>query len=205
MHLLWLGLLIGWGAAIPIGPVNLEITRRHLNHGMACGLCTGLGACSADLTYLFLLALGVLGLLKQPEILRGVGLLGSLLLLWFAYQALKNKSAESISSVVAASLLKNWSEGYGMTLFNPYTILFWASLSSQVALISAGSAGAIWRVSLGVLLGTVSWVLGLNACLYLTKHRITPGMIGFLNRLGGIILLLFALFGLFRVFVPAGL
>ncbi len=33
-HLLF-GLLLGWGAAIPIGPMNLEIIRRNLRYGTA--------------------------------------------------------------------------------------------------------------------------------------------------------------------------
>ena len=37
MHIFYGCFLLGLGAAAPIGPVNLEIIRRNLQHGFATG------------------------------------------------------------------------------------------------------------------------------------------------------------------------
>jgi threonine/homoserine/homoserine lactone efflux protein len=42
MHLLLFGILLGMGAAIPIGPINLEIIRRNLRFGTSFGIATGM-------------------------------------------------------------------------------------------------------------------------------------------------------------------
>ena len=75
MHLFILGLILGWGAAIPIGPINLEIIRRHLSFGMIFGIAYGLGACIADLCYLILLMSGALILLQHPLVLKIIGII----------------------------------------------------------------------------------------------------------------------------------
>src|SRR5690349_14623346 len=53
------GILLGLGAAVPIGPVNVEIARRSLRSGMRAGASLGFGAVTVDMTYAVLSALGM--------------------------------------------------------------------------------------------------------------------------------------------------
>ena len=92
LHALILGLLLGWGAAIPIGPMNLEIIRRNLTYGTRYGVALGLGVCSADITYIALLSFGALVVLNHPLPLAIIGFIGSIILAWFGYNALRLKS-----------------------------------------------------------------------------------------------------------------
>jgi L-lysine exporter family protein LysE/ArgO len=124
MHLVLFGILLGLGAAIPVGPVNLEMIRRNLRFGTAYGMMTGFGACAADLTYLTLLCLGALTLLQYPDVLRVLGIVGSLILIWFGISAFRSKPAVVQDNVVLPSLMRYGIEGYAITLINPFTILF---------------------------------------------------------------------------------
>ena len=38
------GILLGWGVAVPLGPVNVEIARRTLRGGFRAGFFLGMGA-----------------------------------------------------------------------------------------------------------------------------------------------------------------
>src|SRR5688500_17340934 len=105
MHFLLMGILLGMGAAIPIGPVNLEIIRRNLRFGTPYGIVLGLGACTADVTYLFLLSIGALSLLQYPHVLKTFGLGGSLLLAWFAISAFRNASFSLEKNAPSPSLV----------------------------------------------------------------------------------------------------
>lgn len=200
MHLLIVGILLGMGAAIPIGPVNLEMIRRNLRFGTSYGIVTGLGACSADITYLLLLCLGALALLQYPDVLRVIGFVGSLILAWFAIGAFRAKPIhETPDKSSLPSLFRYGIEGYAITMINPYTILFWASISSQISLSALTHTNALILAGLGVVIGTVSWVLFLNGLIHFTRHKLTPIAIKWLNYSGGLILLGFALSGLYRV------
>ena len=201
MHLLFIGILLGMGAAIPIGPVNLEIIRRNLRFGTSYGIVTGLGACTADITYLILLCLGALALLAYPTVLHILGFIGSLILIWFAINAFRATPTEKNETTKIPSLTRYGVEGYIITMINPYTILFWASISSQISLTALTSTSALLLTGIGVVVGTVSWVLVLNGLIHYTRHKLTQKTIKWLNYTGGIILLCFAFSGIYQTFL----
>lgn len=201
-HLFILGLVLGWGAAVPIGPINLEIIRRNLQLGTLTGLAFGLGACSADLTYLILLSLGAFKMLVYPQLLKIISIIGSLILAWFGLNAVRLKtsglSANGSDIQMKPPGLRNYAEGYGLTLINPYTILFWSSISATMAAATRNIPYAIFYAGFGVLVGTISWICGLNLLLHFTRHRLSTRSVQVLNILGGVILLGFASVGLWR-------
>lgn len=202
-HLIF-GLLLGWGAAIPIGPMNLEIIRRNLQYGSAYGVALGIGACTADVTYIIILAFGALTILHHVTVLKIIGIVGSLILAWFGVSALKLKSASSNNNAHKAlssqtyPVWRHTIDGYFLTLINPYTVLFWSSVSSQIALLSQGIHYALFYAGLGVLIATLSWIISLNTVLNFTRHRLSAKTMHLLNYLGGILLLIFAALGLWR-------
>ena len=198
MHLFLFGIILGLGAAIPVGPVNLEMIRRNLHYGTSYGIMTGLGACTADLTYLTLLCCGALTLLQYPDVLRGLGIVGSLILIWFGVSAFRSTSSDLPENSASPSLFRFGIEGYAITLINPFTILFWASVSSQISMAAIAYDHATLYAGAGVIVGTVSWVLTLNTILHFTRHHLSKRAIRWLNYSGGVIILSFAGLGILR-------
>lgn len=197
-------LLLGWGAAVPFGPINLEMMRRTLNGGFWQGFSLGLGACLADITYVVLLLLGAFALSGHALFLKLLGLGGSFILLWFGYQAFTAKVNETrgeksqVLNIEKPPILAIL-EGYGLTLVNPFTLLFWASVSSQLmALTVRSSLSTLGLAVFGVCVGTFSWVTLFNGVLNLTRHRLTPRLMNGLNKLGGGLLCCFALAMLYK-------
>lgn len=206
IHQILLGLLLGWGAAIPIGPMNIEIIRRNLALGTLAGMMTGAGACLADLSYLILVSVGALALLQNVTIMRVLGVVGALILIYFALGAFRMKAQyHPLAKNKSLDNQKGWrhlSAGYFMTASSPYTILFWAGVSTQLAsLTHQGAASLLWTGA-GILLGTFSWAGGLNIALHFTRHRLPDKTMHYLNIAGGIILLCFACLGLLHSAFP---
>lgn len=199
------GLLLGWGVAIPLGPMNLEIIRRSLRYGSLYGLALGTGACSADVTFLALLSLGALTILEHPLVLQIVGILGSLVLAYFGYSALKMRSHAQWGATSELqktySLFRHWAEGYALTFLNPYTIIFWSSVSSQIALTAQSGQYAIYYAGAGVLLGTCSWNVGLTTFIHFTRHHFSAKMMRVFNILGGLMLIGFSIAGLWKAII----
>ena len=198
MHLFFYGLMLGLGAAVPIGPINLEMMRRNLKYGTASGIFLGLGACSADVTYVILLCAGALVLLTHPFILNTIGVLGALLLFWFGYQAFFLSAKLEKNLAPKKSLPQSIMEGFLLTFVNPYTILFWMSVSAQLLLVTHGKNLAVLIAAVGVIIGTLSWVIFYNVILKFTRHKLSQNVIQLLNRLGGIVLWGFAFYGLYN-------
>jgi len=198
MNLFFYGILMGLGAAIPFGPINMEITRRNLHYGTGAGIAFGIGPCLADVTYLVLFGLGALTLLQYPEILRALGLAGSLVLAWYGIKALRTKSDKEPAQSQKKTLFRQIFAGYAMTLFSPYNVLFWSSITAQIALISNAEGHALVKAAAGVLAGSIGWIFFLNFLLHYTRHKIPHKIIKSLNLIGGIILLAFAAFGIIK-------
>lgn len=200
LHQILIGLIFGLGAAIPIGPMNLEIIRRNLRFGTPSGLLFGLGVCLADLTYIILLSSGAIIILTYHTILKVVSIIGSLILAWFGYSALRMKVSTQAESekVVYKPLWQQTFQGYLMTLFSPFTILFWTSVSAQIAAISHQGKSTAINVGIGVLIGVIGWMCGLNLVLHHTRHRLSQRTMQWLNYIGGIILIGFAILGVWR-------
>lgn len=195
MNFFLYGILLGLGAAIPIGPVNLEITRRNLNYGLRYGVVFGIGACLSDLTYLILLSLGILTLLSHPLFLKAIGLFGSFILAYFGVMAFQMHAHLKKDPHKKGSLLGNCIQGYLMTLINPFNILFWASITSQLASMAATSDKAIYSAGGGIIMGAGGWVMALNIVLHYTRHKFSNNVMKWLNRAGGVIMFAFAIIG----------
>lgn len=201
LEILIAGTLLGWGAAIPIGPINLELIRRNLQFGTTAGLCFGLGAATADCLFLILLSVGALSLLTQPVIFKMVGLLGAIILAYFGYRAFTIKPISKTHLITGdASLPKEFLSGLFLTVSSPISIIFWASISTQVVALTLKHPLGIIYAGIGVIFGTTTWIVALNLFMHFTKHKISDRAIHILNKIGGVILLGFAVFSFYYSF-----
>lgn len=202
LHDFMLGLLLGWGAAIPIGPMNLEIIRRNLRYGFTTGVLFGLGLCSADLVYLMLLSFGALIILQHPLVLKIVSLLGAAILFYFVYLTLKQKP--SVDTQATTADFKHYGlhtlQGFLMTCVNPMTVLFWSSVSATVAMISQHNSLTVVILGLGVFAGACSWMLSLNTALHFVRHRLSVNTVRWMNYSGALFLAVFAVISLYHAF-----
>ena len=200
-HMFYIGLLLGLGAAMPIGPVNLEIIRRNVQYGLWAGLLLGMGAVLSDLTYIIALSYSFIALLQNPHTLHIIGVLGSMIIGYFGIQSILSKPRDNkptTSNKAAPHHLFHLLAGYSMTLINPYTILFWGSISSQIVLIERQSPHLFYVTIVGVIAGAAGWAVSLNLLLHATRERINANTMSWLNKVGGVILILFSLYGLYH-------
>ncbi len=203
-HEILYGLLLGYGAAVPIGPMNLEMTRRNLTLGTKVGLFFGMGACLVDVTFVILVGVGALVILQNQTLMRIIGFLGALILFWFGWQALSNRPSVQNEAGTGSrkAYYRHIFDSYMMTLINPFTVVFWSSVSAQTALLMSEDGGmAFWWIASGVLVATISWTVGLNVVLKFTRHKISAKVMRVFNIVGGLILIGFGGFGLWHVFL----
>jgi L-lysine exporter family protein LysE/ArgO len=165
----------------------------------------GIGACLADLTYVILLCIGILPFLNHPLFLQATGIIGAFILAWFGVKALQQKSElKPGKKLNETPLLKTGFAGYILTLMNPYTIVFWASVSTQLLSQSSTVENAIIFAAAGVIMGTFAWVAAFNTFLHFTRNRLSQRVIHALNIIGGVILIGFAIYGFTKAILYLG-
>ena len=199
------GLALGLGAAVPIGPVNVEIARRVLRNGFRTGFALGCGAVTIDVTYAILSSLGLRPILGHrwfeiPLEIAGIALLMFLGLMSVksARQAMRSdplKDPPKPGSVHGAYLT-----GLLMTLLNPMTLAFWfVAVPGTVGSITSDPSRDLPVICAGVFVGTIAWVAFFCTTLTVLGRWRRAWWLAAADLVGGAMLLGFALIGIWHL------
>ncbi len=190
------GLLLGFGAAVPVGPVNILIMSYSLKR-YALGVGVGLGAMSVDIFYMLLMSFGLLKFLTQPLFLNLLSIFGFLFLLYIAY--LTYKSADLLVAkelnLKENSFWSCYTKGVLLNLVNPYIIGFWISVSSFVA----SSSNALMSLS-GLIISIGLWILGLPLVVSKSKRFISQTTAKIFAYASALLMVVFAFMLIYNTF-----
>jgi threonine/homoserine/homoserine lactone efflux protein len=199
---LYKGMIIGFSIAAPVGPIGILCIKRTLSSGRTIGLLSGMGAATADAMYGCAAAFGLTFisnfLLQQQLWLRLVG--GAFL----CYLGIKTILSQP-STVASPGNQKGFLSAYGstfiLTLTNPLTILFFASVFAGLGLVHPGGGYSTAAITvLGVFLGSALWWVTLSGVISLLRNRINLSGLRWVNRISGVIILGFGFVALVGAF-----
>ena len=169
-EVLWLGILLGVGAALSVGPIFVVIIQQAATSGFGAALRVILGSVTADLV-LLAPALAFAWVIRALD--RGalwIGAVGALFLLYLAGQAARDAVAlwrqERLLEV--SDRWAFW-KGVAGNLANPLTWTFWLATGTPAMLAAQRAGGAA-----GLVAFTVVWFLvasGLEAVIALVVAR----------------------------------
>lgn len=197
------GILLGFSIAAPVGPIGVLCIRHTLQNGFRSGLASGLGAASADAFYGTIAAAGLTlasDFLARQQI--WLGILGGMFLLYLGVSTFRSPPPEVDGRNLKASKLGgDYLSTFVLTLSNPITIF------SFMALFGGLSAGASVKASafllvMGVFSGSAIWWLALSAGVSIFRKKFNPNVMQWVNRLAGIVILVFAVVMLWRALSP---
>jgi len=150
---LFLGLMLGIGAAFSVGPIFLTIIQEAATRGFASSFRVILGSATADLLLLIpaLMFSWVIAEIAQASFL--VGLIGAAFFVYLSYEAARDahKLWAGRGETVVATGWSFWKGVIG-NLANPLSWAFWLATGTPTMLRSYHLAG-VW--GLGVF--TVTW------------------------------------------------
>ncbi|MGA9140323.1 MAG: LysE family transporter [Methanocella sp.] len=189
------GIVLGLSLGVPPGPVNAAIAAASARRSYVDGIKIGLGAMTADATYLVLTVIGVAVLLTGSLARNAISVTGGVILLYFAYSTLKSyrQSGEEPGSVRAGN---HYLTGLVMGLTNPLGILWW---------VTAGAAFVAMFNVLGVagfMLGLLAWITSFSVFVHYAGKKVD--IVYPIVIIGsGLMMLFFGLLLLYGVIRPA--
>jgi L-lysine exporter family protein LysE/ArgO len=213
--LLRFGVVLGIGAAAPIGPVNVEIARRTLRGGFTAGFALGCGAVSVDVFYAILSSQGIKRFVDHAAFMKTLGYAGAAILVWLGAMSLRSAwRATKIDPIdeeppraprVAAR--NAYLTGVLMMLLNPMTLAFWfVAVPGTLGPITEEPSRDLPMICAGVFVGTLAWVVVFTGLLALatrsTRSRDRQrrhAWLALADAIGGFVLLGFALLALWRL------
>ncbi len=159
---LFLGLVIGFSIAAPVGPIGVLCIRRTLAEGRSVGFLSGLGAASADAVYGCVAAFGmtsVSGFLVDQQL--WLRLVGGVFLLYLGLRTFRERPTEREAVTGVASyggLAGAYASTFFLTLTNPSTILSFAAIFAGLGLAGEGGGYAAAAVLVAsVFSGSALW------------------------------------------------
>lgn len=188
------GLAAGFAIAIPVGPIAVLIVDRGVKRGFRDAAMAGLGAAGADLTYATLAATvgAVVASLVRPALtpLRVVAIVALVsIAVWNLRALLAGRNSGELPD---ASGRRTFVTFLGLTLLNPVTVIYFASLIVGLDLSRASAADRAIFVG-AAFLASASWQLFLAASAALAGTRLGPRTRAATTVLGSVVILGFAL------------
>jgi L-lysine exporter family protein LysE/ArgO len=202
--LIFQGIVLGLGAAVPIGPVNVQIARRTLRGGFWQGFALGCGAVTVDVTYAALSSFGLRLVAGRPAVLGAVTVGGILFLSYLGVLCLRGEReawrADPIAGGAPVGTRRGaYLTGLVMTLLNPMTLGFWfVAVPGLVGSITEEPARDLPMIGAGVFIGTVAWVVTFAGILALAGRYRRNAWLAAADAVGGVTLLGFAAAALWR-------
>jgi L-lysine exporter family protein LysE/ArgO len=193
------GILLGLGAAAPIGPVNVEMARRSIRAGWGAGFLLGCGAVTVDVSYIILLGLGFQPLLRFEWLKIVLGIGGVLFLGYLGIQSLRSARRDyqrGLPEDGQQPVRRSYLTGVAMTSLNPMTLAFWFVV---VPTYASDVRTDLPLLALGVLMGTIAWVAFFSTLMSLAGKIARRKALFLADACGGVVLLSFAALTIWRL------
>jgi len=198
IHSLIAGFILGAGACMPIGPINILIINEALVSYKNAFLI-GLGAMCADITYLTFIFYGILSQIKEHSVIFSVlSLCSSLFLIYLAYKIFQSRTLDSSKLKTKnhfVSPLKAYVKGYLLTIINPYTILFWTSMLTYISQNNLHFSFAV----AGLICAIVLWISIMPYFVHKTRQFFNQKVSAFINIVSSLIVFGFGISILFKL------
>jgi threonine/homoserine/homoserine lactone efflux protein len=171
-----------------------------LTYGRLLGFFSGLGAATADVIYGLFAAAGLTFftrfLIEQQTWLQ---YLGGLFLLYLGIKAFSKKTDHTPSTIKDTSgkkIVTSYLSVFFLTVTNPMTIFAFLAIFSSLGL-SVEKENNTFLLVIGIFIGSALWWFILSFMVSLFRKKVLSHL-NLINKLSGIILLLFGLLALIK-------
>ena len=190
------GLMLGFGVAVPFGPMNILILSNALK-SFKNAFFLGLGAMSADIFYFCLLLFGLLKFLNSELIHKILAIFGFCFLTYLAFLSIRTKpnNLELKESKDNENIFKIFFKGFFLNLSNPYIISFWLSISSFLS-----KEKYYLVLGFGLFIAILIWVFCLSFFVSKFADKFNAKVLFYINLVSALIIEYFALALLYKTF-----
>jgi threonine/homoserine/homoserine lactone efflux protein len=190
------GLTFGLLLSISVGPILLTIIKQSLNNGHRGGFAFIIGVSFSDITLVLVsnVFTELFNNLKEykTEIgIAGCAFLVSMGVYFLLFKKVKvNEEGKQVFKFRKRDYARIFMSGFLMNTLNPAVFIFWITTSTAVILHSVQERIVIFTTCLVWMLGSDILKVVLAGRI---RNRLTPHNIHIINRINGIILILFGI------------
>jgi threonine/homoserine/homoserine lactone efflux protein len=190
------GLTFGLLLSIAVGPVLFSIIKQSLNNGHRGGFAFIIGVSVSDISLLLVSNIFTELFNSLKEYKTEIGVAGCVLLVsmgiyFLFFKKVKvNEEGKQVFKFRKSDYVKIFLSGYFMNTLNPAVFIFWITTSTAIINHSIQQRIVIFVTCLVWMLGTDILKVLLAGKI---RNRLTPHNIHIINRINGIILIVFGI------------
>lgn len=190
------GLTFGLLLSISVGPVLFSIVKQSLNNGHKGGFSFVLGVSASDVTLVLVSNIFTELFNSMKEYKTEVGIAGcaflvSLGVYFLFFKKVKvDETGKQVFKFRKRDIAKIFLSGYFMNTLNPSVFIFWIYASTAVLIHTINERIIIFTTCLVWMLGTDILKVLLAGKI---RNRLTPHNIHILNRINGVLLIIFGI------------
>lgn len=188
MSLLYLldGIIVGFSASVPLGPIGVLCIQRTLNRGRLAGFVSGLGAAMSDTIYAIVAGFSLSFVLDVIEAqMFWLQLAGAIILIVMGVKIFLTNPAIQLrrQKNKNTSLIQDFVSTFIITITNPLAIFLFIAAFSVVG----GEKQFDMQLLLvsGVFIGAASWWLTLTSLIGLFRKKINLRRLYWINKIAG--------------------
>lgn len=198
------GILVGFTASIPLGPIGVLCIQKTLNKGRMSGLASGMGAATADTVYAIIAGFGLTFIsnfiVSQQFYLR---IISAIALFYLGLKIFRTNPAIQLrrDSQKSPNLLADYLSILFLTISNPLTLLLFGAVFAGFGIIE-GNADfkSILLLICGVFIGALLWWTMLTGIVNIFRSKFRLKRLWWINKITGAAIILFSLIAVGSVF-----
>ncbi|WP_372948899.1 LysE family translocator [Mariniphaga sp.] len=206
MYLLVEGILIGFLASIPLGPVNILVIQRTISNSRKEGFYSGLGVALSDTLYASFAAFSVgfiLQFIKEYDLVFRITVSLLLLLLGFFIFFTNPGKNRSTGETGKGNYLKRFASTFLLTVSNPLIIFLHLALFTSFGIaLNVNHPSEAFVVLLGFLAGAVTWWFSITGIVSRFRNFFSLKICLWFNRIAGSLIILLITGSLIFFFLP---
>lgn len=192
------GVGMGLVLSLIIGPVFFALVQNSMEYGFRNSLFMALGILASDSVYVIVSYFGVGILANNSALKAGLGYVGGMIMIGFGIANFLKKNVQRPNSggLVAnekPKRRKGFLKGLSLNGVNPFVLLFWISIAGMVQLKKKYQGAEVFFFYGGMLLTVFGTDLVKAYVAKKLSKFITPRFMGYLNKIVGIVLVIFGI------------
>ncbi len=199
------GMIIGFLASLPLGPVGVLCIQRTINKGRVSGIFSGMGAATVDAFFALVAALGltyIINFIEEQQFL--IQVIGGAVLILLGIKIFYTNPVKQIRRhrKQKNKLVEDFFSVLFLTLSNPLAVFLFVAAFAGIGIVTAGDSSVkSFLIILGVFLGAMVWWLSLTFFVDLFRKKFRLKQLWWINKIAGLLIVLFGIAAMLSVFI----
>ncbi len=198
------GLIVGFLASIPLGPVGVLCIQRTINKGRYSGLISGMGAATVDMFFALVAALGltyIINFIEEKQFF--IQLIGGGVLIFLGTKIFNTNPIKQIRKHRRRKnkLIEDYLSVFFLTLSNPLAVFLFIAAFAGIGMVTSNDSSLKSSlIILGVFLGATLWWLTLTFLIDFFRKHFRLKQLWWINKIAGVLIIVFGVAAMLSVF-----